>query len=283
MDKRQHWNTLIGILLAFSMHAQTGGRHIFQFVNLSPGARISALGGMPMAWRGGDPAAAYMNPSLLTESMSGKIQFAHQFYFESIGCGHLSYSHYLKRPGISMQLGSQFVNYGELTRTDEYGNSSGSFEARETNVYLAASRTIQERLIIGLNLQYLFSKLDFDNAQALSLNGGVSYLNPDRKYSLSFLVKQAGIVTSPYHDEREPLPFELQLGFAKKLKHLPLIYHITFQHLEKWNLRYDDPDLESDGVLFGEPAKENTFENELGNFLRHFVIGAELQLGKKEN
>ncbi len=283
MDKRYIQSTIISFWLAFSAVAQTGGQQIYQFVNLSPGARMSALGGMPIAWRTNDAGTVFHNPSLLTDQLNGHVAFSHQFYFSDIGSGHFSYSHFLEKPKLNIQGGVHYVNYGDIPKTDVYGNVFNSFAAKETDFYIAASKSIQDRLIIGANLQYIFSSLDVYNSQGLNFNSGISYFNPDKHFGLSLVVKNAGFQLSKYNNERENLPFEIQLGFAKKLAHLPLVYHITFQHLETWNLRYDDPDFANDGVLFGEAPQDKPFEDFIGNFLRHFVIGAELNFGKNDN
>ncbi len=283
MGKGYYISALIFILIIDISLAQTGGQHIYQFLNLSPGSRIAALGGMPIAWRATDPGVVFQNPSLMTDKLDGTVCFSHQFYFADIGSGHFSYSDHLKKWNLNVQGGVHYVNYGDIPQTDIYDNTLGQFKPKETDFYLAASKTFQERLIIGANLQYIFSTLGNSSSQGLCINSGISYFNPDKEFGLSLVFKNAGVQLTKYNQERENLPFEIQLGYAKKLKHLPLTYHITFQHLEKWNVKYDDPDLAGDGVLFGEASKDSEFDKFLGNLLRHFVIGAELNFGKKEN
>lgn len=283
MGKRYYGCSIVFLIFIQSLCSQTGGRQIFQFLNLSSGARIAALGGMPIAWRANDPGIAFYNPSTLTKEMSGKIYFAHQFYFADISNGHAAYSYHAAKPDLNFQLGVHYINHGDLNRTDVYGNSLGSFKAKETDFYILASKIIKERLSVGLNLQMIFSNLDGYTSSGLAFNSGVNYFNPEKNYSLTLLFKNAGFQLSKYNNESENLPFEIQLGFAKKLKHLPLIYHISLQHLEKWNVRYDDPDLNDNSNLFGDVTKDKPFEKALGTMLRHVVIGAELNVGKKEN
>ncbi len=283
MGKRYYIIALIFVSIFQQGETQTGGRHIYEFVNLSPGSRIAALGGMPIAWRATDPGVVFQNPSLMTDKLDGTVQFSHQFYFADIGTGHFSYSDHLKKWNLNVQGGAHYINYGDIPQTDIYDNTLGQFKPKETDFYIAVSKTIKERLIIGANLQYIFSTLNNYSSQGLSVNTGISYFNPEKEFGLSLVVKNAGVQITKYNNERETLPFEIQLGFAKKLKHLPLIYHITFQHLENWNLKYDDPNLANDGVLFGDVSTDSEFDNFVGNLLRHFVIGAELNFGKKEN
>jgi hypothetical protein len=70
------------------LNAQTGGQNIYQFMNMSPSARISAMGGMAVGWQGTDPTAAYQNPALLNQRNHTQLCFNQQFYFADIKAGH---------------------------------------------------------------------------------------------------------------------------------------------------------------------------------------------------
>jgi hypothetical protein len=62
---------------------------------------------------------------------------------------------------------------------------------------------------------------------------------------------------------------------------LPFRFSITWHHLNKWNLLYDDPNNE-EGIFLGgfeTGAKEATRTD---NFFRHIIFGGEMMLGKKE-
>lgn len=285
MEKRYTHYKLIFICLfsAGLVFGQTGGQHIYQFLNTSPGARISALGGMPISWRANDPASAYLNPSLLSIDMSGAFHFSSLSYFSDLSFGHFSYTHGFDSAEVTLQLGIHYGKYGDITRTDPFGNSNGTFKASDSDIYLAASKTLNERINLGASLHFISSSLDLYSSQGLSFNAGVSYFNPEKKFGLSLLFKHAGFQLSKYHQTSEKLPFEVQLAYSKKLKHLPLIYHIGIQHLQKWNVRYDDPDLQDDGVLFGDTNEDSSFDKAFSNALRHFILGVELNIGKKEN
>ena len=110
MGKRYYGCSIVFLIFIQSLCSQTGGRQIFQFLNLSSGARIAALGGMPIAWRANDPGIAFYNPSTLTKEMSGKIYFAHQFYFADISNGHAAYSYHAAKPDLNFQLGVHYLS-----------------------------------------------------------------------------------------------------------------------------------------------------------------------------
>jgi hypothetical protein len=274
---------LMCVLTGGRLSAQTGGREVFPFLQASPGARVAALGGMPVSWRAGDPGAAFLNPSLLTSDMSGSLQFSSTSYFADVRFGHFSYVHAIDSNRYTLMAGVHYARYGDIPRTDVYDVQSGQFRASDADFYLSASRAFRERIIVGAGIHYIHSTLDAHQSQGLAFSAGVSYANPERHYGLSLVLRNAGFQLSPYHQLREALPLEVQLGFSKKLKHLPLIYHLGFRHIERWNLRYDDPDLSDGDLLFGEEEEPGAFDRTLSNLMRHLVLGVELNIGKREN
>ena len=77
----------------------------------------------------------------------------------------------------------------------------------------------------------------------------------------------------------EPFPAEALIGVSKKLMHTPLRFNVTYRHLEKFDLSYDDPLNVGDvDPVTGEPTvKTISFGDKL---MRHFIIGAEILLSK---
>ena len=78
------------LILAFAAHsaaAQIGGLNTYEFLNLSPSARVSALGGNLITVRDDDANLALANPSLLNESMHQQLAFSHSFHVAGISHG----------------------------------------------------------------------------------------------------------------------------------------------------------------------------------------------------
>ncbi|MEO1381637.1 MAG: hypothetical protein AAFV78_00185, partial [Bacteroidota bacterium] len=57
------------LLLITSAHGQIGGQNTFDFLNLTPSARLNAIGGMNVSIFDEDVSMAYMNPALTNDSM----------------------------------------------------------------------------------------------------------------------------------------------------------------------------------------------------------------------
>ncbi|HRG32093.1 MAG: type IX secretion system protein PorQ [Saprospiraceae bacterium] len=262
--------------------AQTGGYASYFFLNLSPSSRNTALGSHAMSYSSYDAGTALLNPALINEKMSTSLNFSHQFYFSQIGSGHFSYTLKPGRWGLQWQAGIQYLNSSSIPLADIYGQINGEFKVRESAFYIGGAKQLNERIRAGANINYIFSSLGLASSNALGLSIGMQYYNPVIKTSLAFVVRNLGFSFDAYEKVRENLPLTLELGISKRLKHLPFIYHITAHHLERWNVRYDDPLISQSGNLFEEIKNKSDFNKISDNILRHLAFGGEMLLGKKE-
>ena len=77
----------------------------------------------------------------------------------------------------------------------------------------------------------------------------------------------------PYYEgEHESLPFEILIGVSNKLAHMPLRWHLTFQHLETPDLGFENT---SNNTVF-----HFNNNNIASDILKHFVLGAEFLIHK---
>lgn len=262
----------------------TGGKYVFQTLNLSQGARLSALGGAQVAVADEDPVFAAANPAALNPAMGGRFSINHNFFMSDIQHGYLSYAHQLSKLGLMVHGGIQYLDFGDIKRADEFGTVIGTVKAAEQQFVMGAAKQLSERISLGLNLKFGNSRLDEFRSNAIAADLGWMYQDTARRFALALVVKNAGAQMATYTGTREPLPFDVQLGVSKRLKHLPFRLGIVIHHLHDWNIRYNDPNLEDDDLLlFGEEQpKENRLNAEIDNFFRHFIFNGEFLLGKNE-
>lgn len=275
----------LGLLLAGESQAQLGGNYIYQFLQLSPSARVTALGGNLITVRDNDVALAYSNPALLNPKMHNGISFSQDIHPSGIGYGNLAYAYHYAPWATTMQGGIQYISYGAMQETTPEGNIIGEFRASEYALTLGAGRNLSEQLSVGANLKTIFSYMGAYRSTGLSLDMAATYEDTAKQVVVSLVFKNMGTQLSKYHANagRELLPFEIQLGFSKRLKYLPLRFSIVGQQLQRWNIRYDDPALRDAQNLFATPdTSTNNFGNFVDNFFRHIVFNGELLLGKTE-
>jgi len=278
-----------GILLIFFFflcltlaNAQVGGSRIYEFLNFSASARITALGGKHIAVKDDDLSFAVANPGVLNKSMHQQLSFNHNFLPANIKQGYAGYAFHSDTLNTSFHLGVQYVGYGDFKATDEFGNITGTFEASEYAITFGAAKSLFERLSIGANLKIITSRFESYNSFGLVTDFSAVYHIDDKGFTGTLLFRNAGAQLKTYRDgNREKVPFELLIGISKKLKYLPFRFSITSQHLERWNLLYDNPNSEENSFFLGETTVSS---NEwIDNFFRHFIFSGEFLFGKKEN
>jgi hypothetical protein len=78
------------------------------------------------------------------------------------------------------------------------------------------------------------------------------------------------------------LPFEVQIGFSKRLKHVPFRISVVAQNLQRFNLRYEGEEAQQSQTLFGDSTENEEKKAAVffDNVARHFNISGELYLGK---
>jgi hypothetical protein len=278
--------TLIGSLSVFYSYAQLNtGQNVFNFLNHSTSARMTAMGGTLVGSATRDVSAAWFNPAVLHQDMSGQVSFNYDNVFAGIGSSYLGYAQQVKRLNMTFHAGLQALSYGTFDGTDEYANAQGSFKGQDLALAIGAARPLSERWSLGMNLKLIHSALETYTASGISADVGALYNNSDKRFSFGIIAKNAGTQLGTYAGEgRGKLPFEVQLGFVKRLKHLPFQYALTYRNAETWNLTYKDPATAETVDFLGQPVKgPSKFVQGLDNLGRHLVFGGELLLGKKEN
>lgn len=265
--------------------AQLGGQHTFAFLNLSPSARVSGLAGNLITVVDDDVNLAYANPALLNPLMHQQISFQHNFHLGKIQNGYASYAQYFDGLKMTFHAGIQYVDYGELQQTNEFGDVEGTFQANENAFVLGASRPIDERLTIGANVKFITSRLETYNSIGFSSDVAAVYADTANRFTATLVFKNVGSQISTYTENNfEPLPFDIQVGISKRLKYLPFRFSIIYHNLQDWNIRYNDPNREDEPIFFGE---DNTGDSKssifIDNLFRHFIFNGELLIGAKEN
>ena len=90
---------------------------------------------------------------------------------------------------------------------------------------------------------------------------------------------RAGSQTSTFTEEREKLPFQVQVGVTYKFKHAPFRLGLMIEELQQWDLTYDDPNA----TVEIDPSTGDVVEDKVTTFdktLLHLVPSAEILLSQ---
>jgi hypothetical protein len=265
------------LLLALNSFCQLGGNSTYQFLNLTNSARIAGTGGDFLPLIDDDVSLALSNPSAINKSMDNHIALNFIDYYADIKMGHATYSKTLKKFG-SFAASVQFINYGTFTEADVTGQTYGEFKANEQAVTFGWGRQLDSSFFIGANIKSIFSHLDEYKSFGLAVDVAGSYYNKPKLFTATLIFKNIGRQLKAYTPGNiEPLPFEIETGISKKFQHVPLRFDIIYNHLEKFDLTYNDPndpDSKTD-PLTGKVIEKNNINKSMDKLMRHFKFGVE--------
>ncbi len=261
-----------------------GGDNVYEFLNLSPHARITALGGNLITVKDDDVSLAFHNPAALNPQMHHSLAFNHNFRLADIKNGYFAFGQHIQKWDMTFHAGINYISYGDFIRTDEVGQALGSFDAAEQAITIGAGKQLYERLSVGANLKFVNSRFESYNSTGLMGDIAAMFHDTASQINVTLLFKNIGTQLSTYTpDNREPMPFEIQIGISKKLRHLPFRFSVIYHNLQQWNILYDDPDASNDSFFFIDEQNSNTDNDFVDNLFRHFIFNGEFLFGKKEN
>jgi hypothetical protein len=267
---------ILFLLISFfsTGYSQTGGTHIFDFLNLTNSARVAALGGKNISLNDNDLNMPFHNPALLTPEMDNNVVLNYVPYFADISYGYASYAMDMKDIG-TFAAGMHYIDYGKFDAADRTGVITGNFYAAEYALNLFYSRSIDSAFRWGVNLKPIYSSLEHYSSSGIATDLGITYTFDDGLSTLAAVARNIGFQFKTYtNNDREPLPFEILLGFTKKLAHAPFRISITAHNLQHYNMRYSLSE-ELNNFYGIDTTQQNKFNNFADNLFRHFIFGVE--------
>ena len=258
--------------------AQIGGTHTYDFLALSPAARVTALGGINVSILDHDPTIQLANPAALNPAMSQRAAFGTVVYPGGINFGNVSYARKFKIPG-TFGFGLQYMAYGKFKETDEMANVTGNFTAGEMNLYAGYGYQFGKIFSVGANAKFIYSQLAQWSSVGMAADMGVMVNDTAHNVTASIVAKNIGGQFKTYNKGvRESIPFDLQAGLSFGFKHMPFRFHLTFHHLTQWDIRYNNPaDVQQDN-LFTDSSQLKPKKYIPDKLFRHLIIGVEFKI-----
>lgn len=270
---------LCSCFLYLNLAAQDGGTTVYSFLDIPASARVAAMGGTFISVKDNDLNCALQAPSLLSPEVSQTLALSAVSYFDGVKFGDAAYARDYGKWGTFM-AGMHYANYGSFFETNVYGEIEGKFKAADYALTLGWAYQLNPLISVGASLKTIYSDYYIYNAFGLAADLSATYYDTTNQLTITFLARNAGVQLKNYvKDNNEALPAEALVGVSKRLAHTPLRFNVTYRHLEKFDLSYDDPlNLGDVDPLTGEAqVKEIGFFNK---FSRHFIIGTEILLSK---
>ena len=197
----------------------------FAFLKIGTSARASALGEAYTAMTGGLTALT-VNPASLAEV---RLPTAAATFANLVVGGQLGFAAFGAPVGErgAFALGVKYLSHGELLRTDEEGQTLGTFTPQDVAVHLVGARSVRDDVAVGATLKAIVSSIDDFTSDAYALDLGVTWdVSPAIRAfdGLAFgaAVTNLGFVRSGFTETFEDaLPVSLRLGVALRLREAP--------------------------------------------------------------
>ncbi|WP_375434603.1 type IX secretion system protein PorQ [uncultured Hymenobacter sp.] len=260
--------------------AQIGGQQAFSFLNLPPGAKTAALGGVNVSSRDSDPTMFLSNPALLNSEMEGRLALSFVDYVSDIKQSTVAYAFNTEKAG-RFGVGLSYLSYGNFQQYDAAGNALGEFSVNEYSLSVADSYT-QGNFTLAGTARLAVSGISGNHSVAALADVGAVFKHPEQDFTVGLTARNVGYQLKPYAGAgREPMPLDVQIGASIKPEHMPLRFSLTAHHLQQLDIVYLDPNQRGQLDESGEEIKK---KKTLGDKIaRHFAVGGELLLGKNLN
>jgi len=259
--------------LSVNVFSQTlGGNAAYQFLKLPASPLATAAGGVNVSYKTKEVSLAALNPALLSPDLSSQLNASFNAFLGGVNTYSLTGAHHVKKWNTTLAGHIYFVDYGSIPVTDAAGNSNGDFRPRDYVIQLSAARKYLERWTYGATVKWIQSSYQQYRSSAAAVDFGVLYHDSARNFSASFVAKNMGFQVSSFANEKEELPFDLQVGITKRLAKAPFGFSLTAQHLHRLNIQYNDTVFNNENRL-RSPSSFNRIFN-------HFILATHIYLGQ---
>lgn len=270
---------LILLLSSFIARSQTlGGNSVFNFLKYSNTPQLTALGGINISQQTNDIGLSFHNPALLRESMHTQTNVSFSSFSKAVRNYHVLSGYTVEKIKTNFALGVNYFNYGATAQTDAAGNILGEFKPADYVVQASASRKYLQKWYYGASLKFAFSSYGPYRSSGMALDAGISYADTSRLLQASLVIKNMGVQLKAYDGTiRSDMPFDLQIGVAKRLAKAPIQFSLTLHHLHRFNIRYSDSAYNNENG-FNEDNGKGSFADRA---LRHVVFATQFFISDK--
>lgn len=279
------YSICFSIILLFSgaVKAQDDISTVYKFLTIPASAYEASLGGSPVASPDSNINMITVNPALLNPGLDQQIGLNYANIQPGVSVGLVSWGYDLKALGF-LAVGIQYLNYGEMSKYDQYGNDQGTFTGGDYAFIVGWSQPLMKNLRLGANVKGIYSKIDIYKAYAAAFDAGLTYNNPDLKLTVSMVAKHIGNQIDPYVEgSEEPLPMDYQFGISKGLAHAPFRFSLVAHHLHKANLLLTNENtvLPNNTDLAPEELETDYIRKDAEKVARHLIFGFEFRPSEK--
>lgn len=225
---------VILILLVFGLQSQAQeDNSVFQFLRLPFSSHAAALGGENISIIENDITMAMHNPALLSCVGDKTLNLNYMTYIKGTKVARAAFSRTAGDRG-AWAIAGQYLDYGNMTETTADNISTGTFSAKDIALSGMYSYDLSDYWSGGVKANFIYSKYANYSSFAVGVDLGLNYYLEESDFSISMVARNLGGQLKTFNGTHERLPFDLQLGFTKRMSHAPFRFSGTLYQLTDW-------------------------------------------------
>ena len=242
----------------------------YNFLSVPASSHVYGLGGHNLTIIDDDINLIEQNPALLGPEYDHQVGLNYMRYIGETNFAGLRYGQGVSEHG-AIAVGLQYFGYGNIQGADIDGTKTGTFSASDMAFSLTYSHDISEKWRGGITLKYLYSKYEDYTAGAVAADLGINFYDPDHEFSVSLVGKNLGGQVKKFNQNKDDLPWDIQVGVSKMLGMAPIRLHVTAYELTRWSSPYYK--IEDVNNPNSDLIEKESFGS---NLLRHMVFGVDV-------
>lgn len=239
------------IMSSMAVNAQNESQTEYNFLRLPVSAHAAALGGDNVTVIDDDESLIFNNPALLSSVSDKTINFNYMNYMSGVNYLSASFNRIVKERA-SWAVSAQYLDYGSMKEVDADNVQTGEFSAKDIAIAGYFSYLLTSKISGGISARYLMSYIGDYNSIAFGVDLGLNYYDPDREWSVSFVMKNLGGELKAYDEEYGKLPFDIQLGVSKRFVGTPFRLHATLVDINHPQYKFINHLVIGGDVLLGD-------------------------------
>ena len=217
------WSALGGLSSGIYLYAAEAGSSAFTFLRIGEGAKPAGMGEAYIALAD-DVNSIYWNPAGLGRVRQQEIMVSYLSYVVDINSGYFGYVLPTSVGGLG--IGVIYLDYGKIEETTEDNPvGEGYYRPHDMAVIASYGCKINSRFSLGMSMKGIYEKIQDYTANGVAVDLGTIYEVPVvRDLSIGFTVKNLGLQTKAFIEEKHDLPllFDIGLGYSMFSKSLRL-------------------------------------------------------------
>ena len=238
------------------------GEDAYMSLRIPSSSRAVALGGNTVSLVESEPSLIFHNPALLGGEMDNIVNVSYINYISGVNVGSVVFTKAF-RERSALGAGITYINYGNIKEMSINGEGLGMFSVQDIGFHAFYSYDLSEKWRGGVSFKALYSSIADYTSFGLAVDAGLSYFDQEKDFSFGVALKSIGAQLKSYHDERQSIPWDLQMGFTRRLAHAPIRISVTAMYLNRWKFDYI------------ENTEIKTDDSFLNTAFKHLVLGAE--------